>query len=73
MTSKDHLKHIGLIVTSLAAISAHAQVLDGCVNSPENPTLALGMIGLVAAVVPLVKNKAKQRRQRHEKNEGQFK
>jgi len=29
--------------------------LGGCVNSPENPTLILGLLGGAAAAIPLIR------------------
>lgn len=38
-----------------------ASVLDGCVNSPENPTAVLGVLGLAAAGMPWLGTKLRQR------------
>jgi len=46
-------------VMSLWVLAQAAQavppVLTGCVNSPENPTLVLGVLGLTAAGLPKLK------------------
>jgi XrtJ-associated TM-motif-TM protein len=50
----------------LAAPFLHAQ--SGCVNSPENPTVVLGLIGIAGALVIPVKNRlASFRRSRKNK------
>jgi XrtJ-associated TM-motif-TM protein len=45
--------YLGLLL--LAALPLHAQ--GGCVDSPENPTAILGLIGVAGALVIPVKNK----------------
>jgi hypothetical protein len=54
------------IISLLTAIfwSAPSFALDGCVDSPENPTLVLGLIGLAAAITPWANKKI----QRNKKN-----
>ena len=57
---------------SLFCVSAlpRASSLDGCINSPENPTFILGMIGLSGAVAPWIcsqLNKQRKRRQNQKK------
>ena len=43
----------------LLAASAHAQ--GGCVNSPENPTLVLGLVGSAAAAVSVTMKKLRRK------------
>ena len=43
---------------------ANADGLDGCVNSPENPSAILALIGLTAAGAPWLNNQIKKRRNR---------
>jgi XrtJ-associated TM-motif-TM protein len=43
----------------------HAQ--GGCVNSPENPTVVLGLIGIAGALVIPVKNRLDSFRRRKRK------
>ncbi len=38
--------------------------LIGCVNSPENPTVVLGALGLAAAGMPWLRTKLRQWRQK---------
>lgn len=38
-----------LVLACAAPLAAHAQ--NGCVNSPENPTALLALVGVAAAVV----------------------
>jgi XrtJ-associated TM-motif-TM protein len=54
-----------LLVASLITFSAHAQ-LSGCVDSPENPTVVLAFIGLVASGVPRMRKHLKERQQRRQ-------
>jgi XrtJ-associated TM-motif-TM protein len=45
-------------VMSLWVLAQAAQavpILTGCVNSPENPTLVLGVLGVTAAGLPKLK------------------
>ena len=51
---------------SLFCVSALslAGSLDGCINSPENPTLILGMIGLSGAITPWICSRLRRHRQR---------
>ena len=46
------------------AMVANADGLDGCVNSPENPSAILALIGLTAAGAPWLNNQIKKRRNR---------
>lgn len=48
MKSKNILLATGIVF--LAAMRLHAQDLGGCVDSPENPTLVLGLIVGAAGV-----------------------
>jgi XrtJ-associated TM-motif-TM protein len=41
-------------------ILAHAQ--NGCVNSPENPTALLGLIGAAACAVPALRARLRRNR-----------
>jgi len=43
-----------------------ADSLDGCINSPENPTFILGMIGLTGAITPWTFSQLNRRRKRRE-------
>jgi hypothetical protein len=53
ITAKTVLALVAGSFVVLAARVASAQV-DGCVDSPEDPTVVLGMLGLGAAAVPMV-------------------
>lgn len=58
-----------VILVSLTTEFASAQ-LDGCVDSPENPTLVLAAIGLAGALVPTLKERLSKRRDRDQKTAG---
>ena len=49
------LRRLTAVFLSVYSVGASADALDGCVNSPENPTMILAFIGLAAAGI----NKAK--------------
>jgi len=51
------MRMIYAIGLSLLTLSAPVFALNGCVNSPENPTLILGLIGGAAATVPWIRTK----------------
>jgi XrtJ-associated TM-motif-TM protein len=61
--NKSHRAGWWLLTANLLAFNAHAQ-LSGCVDSPENPAVVLGLIGLVAAGVPRLRKHIQARRQR---------
>jgi len=54
------------ITLSFCYTMVYADPLSGCVNSPENPTLILGMIGLAGAITPWL-SKQVRRRLQHKK------
>mgnify|MGYP006267874945 CR=1 FL=1 len=49
-----------VFLVSLTTEFASAQ-LDGCVDSPENPTVVLAVIGLAGALVPTLKERLSKR------------
>jgi XrtJ-associated TM-motif-TM protein len=56
---------IGKLVSGiglLAAASSAAYAQGGCVDSPENPTVVLGVVGAVSAGVPWLRAKWLSRR-----------
>lgn len=60
LTSK--LAAVGALLMASAGM-AWAQ--GGCVDSPENPTLVLGLLGAGAAGLPWLKAQVAARRKRH--------
>lgn len=56
---------ISVLGLSLACSSA-ALAFGGCINSPENPTLLLALVGGVAAGVPWLRRRLKSRRDRQD-------
>lgn len=47
-----------LVMIGLGVLAAHAQggtVEDGCVNSPENPTALLAVVGSLGAATAVVR------------------
>jgi XrtJ-associated TM-motif-TM protein len=50
----------GLAVMLVAALPAHAQT--GCVNSPENPTVVLALVGSAGAFLASARARIKARR-----------
>ena len=50
-----------LALVALFAVSSLAHAFGGCVDSPENPTLILGLIGGAAAAAPWCLKKLKAR------------
>jgi XrtJ-associated TM-motif-TM protein len=55
MTLSTRLRYLFSGLLLLSAPLLHAQ--GGCVNSPENPTVVLGLIGIAGALVIPVKNR----------------
>lgn len=53
---------LGLSLLMLTAGSAFAFELPGCVDSPENPTLMLALLGALAAGLPKLKARLRRRR-----------
>lgn len=56
---------MGALVLSLNLVSTAAFALGGCVDSPENPTLLLALVGGVAAGVPWLRRQLKKRHDKH--------
>jgi XrtJ-associated TM-motif-TM protein len=57
---KSSLLLIGSAVLLAVSLPLHAQ--DGCVNSPENPTLVLALVGSAGAFLASARNRIKARR-----------
>jgi XrtJ-associated TM-motif-TM protein len=51
----SQLRYFCFVLFLLAALPLHAQ--SGCVDSPENPTVVLGLIGAAGALYGPVKHK----------------
>jgi XrtJ-associated TM-motif-TM protein len=51
----SRLRYFRFVLFLLAALPLHAQ--SGCVDSPENPTAVLGLIGAAGALYVPVRNK----------------
>jgi len=49
---------LGLWAASASSVWAQ-QTIDGCVDSPENPTLVLGLLGGGIAAYPWLRRRAK--------------
>jgi len=52
---KIALSSVGLAVVILALLPARALAVGGCVDSPEEPTVALGLLGITAATATYLK------------------
>jgi len=50
----------GLVLLVTAAVPLHAQ--DGCINSPENPTAILAVVGSAGAFLVSARARIKARR-----------
>jgi len=57
---KSTLLLTGLAVTLIAAVPVYAQ--GGCVNSPENPTVVLALVGSAGAFLASARARIKARR-----------
>ncbi len=55
-----------LTLCALLATSSLANAFGGCVDSPENPTLILGLIGGAAAAAPWCLKKLQARRKKRD-------
>ena len=66
---KFKLKAVIAVCAAVVGISVAAApaalAFGGCVDSPENPTLLLALLGGVAAGVPWLRRQLKRRRDRH--------
>ncbi len=71
MTSKFAQAFQAIIaVTAVSALgTGSAWATSGCVNSPENPTLLLGLLGGAAAGLPWLKAQIASRRSRRTDSE----
>jgi XrtJ-associated TM-motif-TM protein len=54
----------GLLMVSLTVPPGAYAQLNGCVDSPENPTVVLALIGAAAAAFPLARSYLKSRNQK---------
>ena len=50
------------VAAMLVAVSASANAQGGCVNSPENPTVVLALVGSAGAFVASARARFKARR-----------
>jgi len=53
-----------LLALILLALPALAAAQGGCVNSPENPTVVLALIGIAGATCSTIGSKLKRRHRR---------
>ncbi len=53
---------LGAALLFSAALPLHAQTIDGCVNSPENPTALLAVVGSAGAFFVSARARIKARR-----------
>jgi XrtJ-associated TM-motif-TM protein len=53
------MKRITLLVVGLIALFAASPVIaqDGCINSPENPTAILAVVGSAGALIAAARNR----------------
>ena len=57
---------VGAVVAGISiAVAPAAWAFGGCVDSPENPTLLLALLGGAAAGVPWLRRQFKKRRDKH--------
>ena len=59
---KPWLLLIGIVLLSSVALPLHALDGSGCVNSPENPTAILAVVGSAGAFLVSVRARIKARR-----------
>jgi len=64
ISGKAVLTLVAVSFIVLASRSASAQGIGGCVESPEDPTIVMGMLGLGAAAVPMVWTRIKSLRRK---------
>jgi len=57
---KGALVFAGLILILSVALLLHAQ--NGCINSPENPTVVLALVGSAGALFSTMKTRLRSRR-----------
>jgi XrtJ-associated TM-motif-TM protein len=58
--NKKLLQSLGCVALLLVAVPLHAQ--SGCIDSPENPTVVLALVGSAGALFSTVRNRWKARR-----------
>lgn len=63
LRDRTQLARLAVALTALSATPAFAQ-MGGCVNSPENPTLILGLLGGAAAATPWLRGKLSEWKRR---------
>jgi hypothetical protein len=51
-------------VTILHCAAGAALALDGCVDSPENPSVILGLIAVGVGLIPLIRSRRRSRASR---------
>jgi XrtJ-associated TM-motif-TM protein len=59
---KTWLLLVGIALLSSFALPLHALDADGCVNSPENPTAILAVVGSAGALFTSIRARIKARR-----------
>lgn len=69
LTMRKSLLSIVVAASAIIALSnSPALAFHGCVQSPENPSVILGLLGGAAAMLPLLRGRLKSRRA--DKSEG---
>jgi XrtJ-associated TM-motif-TM protein len=59
-TSQRRNVFLFLVAVAVSTVAAHAQ--SGCVDSPENPTAVLGLVGAGGAALAYVRAKISERK-----------
>ena len=59
---KSWLLLVGIVLLSSVALPLHALDTQGCVNSPENPTAILAVVGSAGAFFVSLRARIKARR-----------
>jgi len=53
---------IALLTATVLCLPILARAQNGCIDSPENPTAILGLVGIAACALPVLRDKIRSRR-----------
>jgi XrtJ-associated TM-motif-TM protein len=62
MPSRSRVTSLFVVALAISLVPAICQGQGGCIDSPENPTALLALVGVAGAAVPLLRSRLRSRR-----------
>jgi XrtJ-associated TM-motif-TM protein len=62
MTHRSRVTSLLFVVLAVAVVPAICHAQGGCVDSPENPTALLALVGVAGAAISVLRSRLRSRR-----------